>query len=334
MGGNALKNTETYRAGPQKYLNIYSQVICRLSSEYPNLIHYLPRQHRSKPDHGDIDILLRSDTVPNLGPDKIKSLFNPNEIHSNGGVYSFDVYNFQVDLVKKPLKYWKCSKVFFDIGGLGNLSGKIARRMRFKWGFQGLRYMAFYGDNRSVKLGEFVVSKNPRKVFEFLGFDFNRFLEGFETKEEMFDYVIQSENFSIDAFLPENLTADQRHRDTKRQSYQDFMNYLEKNAPNKRMERPSHKEAIEMAEEFFLGCKLREKIEAAKERYEKKQRANEIFNGNILIDEFGLTGKKLGEAIGRLKNKYENDEEYRSHILDVGREAMLDEFAEVNNLER
>ena len=334
MGGNALKNTETYRAGSQKYLNVYNQVICRLSSEYPNLVHYLPRQHRSKSDHGDIDILLRSDSVPNLGPDTIESIFNPNEVHSNGGVYSFDVYNFQVDLVKKPVKYWKCSKVFFSIGGLGNLSGKIARRMRFKWGFQGLHYMAFYEDNRSVKLGEFVVSKNPREVFEFLGFDFERFLEGFGTQEEMFDYVIESENFSIDAFLPENLTADQRHRDTKRQSYHDFMNYLEENAPKKRMERPSHEEAVKMAEEFFPECGLRDKINASKKKYEKKQRANNIFNGNVLIDEFGITGRKLGEAIGRLKSKYDSDDEYRSHILNVGREAMLDEFAEANDLER
>lgn len=334
MGGNALKNTQTDRADLQKYLNVYNQVIHRLSFRYNNLIHYLPRNVRSKTDFGDIDIILRSDTVSDLGSEVIRSLFNPNEVYANGGVYSFDVYNFQVDLVKKPLKYWKCSKVFFDIGGFGNLSGKIARRMRFKWGFQGLRYMAFYEDNRSVKLGEFVVSKNPREVFEFLGFDFDKFLQGFETQEEMFDYVIESNNFSIDAFMPENLTADQRHRDTKRQSYHEFMSYLEENAPDKRMERPSHEEAVKMAEEFFPECGLRDKINAAKRKYEKKQRANNIFNGNILIDEFDITGRKLGEAIGRLKSKYESDEEYRSHILDVGREAMLDEFAEANGLER
>ncbi len=334
MGGNALKNIETYRAGPQKYMNVYNQVICRLSNEYPDLVHYLPRQNRSKSDHGDIDIFLRSDTVPNLGPEKIKSLFNPNEIYSNGGVYSFDLWQFQVDLVKQNHENWQCAKVFYDQSGLGNLSGKVARRMRFKWGFQGLRYMAFYEDNRSVKLGEFVVSKNPRQVFKFLGFDFDRFLEGFETQEEMFDYVIQSENFSIDAFLPENLTADQRHRDTKRQSYHDFMNYLEENAPNKRMERPSHEEAVEMAEEFFSECKLRDKISVAKEKYEKKQRANDIFNGNVLIDEFGITGKSLGGAIDRLKDKYDSEEAYHSHILDVGREVMLDEFADANDLER
>lgn len=334
MGGNALKNTETYRAGPKKFLNVYNQVICMLSNEYHDLVHYLPRQHRSKLDHGDIDIFLRSDTVPNLGPGKIESLFNPNEVHSNGGVYSFDLWQFQVDLVKQKPENWKCAKVFYDQSGFGNLSGKIARRMRFKWGFQGLRYMAFYEDNRSVKLGEFVVSKNPRKVLEFLGFDFDRFLEGFKTQEEMFNYVIESENFSIDAFLPENLTADQRHRDTKRQSYHDFMNYLEENAPKKRMERPSHEEAVKMAEEFFPECGLRDKINASKKKYEKKQRANNIFNGNVLIDEFGITGRKLGEAIGRLKSKYDSDDEYRSHILNVGRESMLDEFAEANDLER
>jgi hypothetical protein len=216
MGGNALK-TNTERAGPQHYLNVYVQVQHRLQSEWPNAVTYLPRKHRSKQDHGDLDLLIRRDTV-DLSRKWLKKTFNPNDIHVNDSVWSFDWKKFQIDLITKRKEHWECAKVFTDQSGLGNLMGKVARWLRYKWGFQGLR-MPVYRDpqgKRSVKYGEYVLTRDPKEAFEFLGFDYERFQEGFQNMSEMFEYVRSSEHFCKEPFMPKNMTADQKHRDRKR----------------------------------------------------------------------------------------------------------------------
>jgi len=70
MGGNAL-NVETERASPHHYLNVFVQVQHKILNEWPNAQLYLPRKHRYKQDHGDLDLLVRRDTV-DLSRDWIK----------------------------------------------------------------------------------------------------------------------------------------------------------------------------------------------------------------------------------------------------------------------
>lgn len=131
MGGHAL-DTETHRASPHHYLNVYVQVQRRLQSKWPEAVTYLPRKHRFKQDHGDLDLLVRRDTV-DLTRDWVKSTFGVDEVVVNDGVWTFGVElelwpsdtnetaTLQVDLVTKRKEHWEMSKAFFDQSGLGKL---------------------------------------------------------------------------------------------------------------------------------------------------------------------------------------------------------------------
>lgn len=329
MGGRALKNTETVRANPRLYLNVYNQVVYKLSTEFPDLVHYLPRKHRTKESHGDIDILIRGDTVE-LDRDIIQRLFDPNEIHTNDGVWSFDVFNFQVDLVVKRKEYWETTKAFFDQSGLGNLMGKVARNRRTKWGFQGLRY-TLYSDDSSKILGEFVLSRDPVSIFDFLGFDYDTFLAGFDTMEDIFEYVVTSKYFNHEMFQPESLTSSQRFRDTKRPAYEMFMQYIS-DIPPVRLPRMSSGEALDEINTFFPDIGIREKVNQLKEREKLRQEARNKFNGRTIMENFSLSGPELGKAIGKFHNTFSDKNVYYDYVLKTDVEKILSDFKKVNNL--
>jgi len=345
MGGNAL-DTNTERASPHHYLNVFAQVQRRIKSEWPEAITYLPRKHHYKQDHGDLDLLVRRDIV-DLSREWVKDTFGVDEIHVNDGVWTFAVElpvpvsdtnetsALQVDLVTKRKEHWEMSKAFFDQSGLSNLCGKIARHLRYKWGYQGLRMPVYRNPDgeRSVKYGEYVLTRDPRKAFEFIGFDYDRFQEGFFDLSEMFEYVIGSEFFTKTAFRAENLTADQKQRDRKRPVWAQFQSYIEHVEDNE-YERPTQEEAIERAKSTFPYCDLHNQLPLDREQVELREEASEIFNGRDVIEEFGIEGKELGEKLSNFHDQFETDLAQYSWIVNNGKEAALELFAEANGLDR
>jgi len=348
MGGHALsRNTE--RAGPQHYLNVYVQVQRVLQSEWPEAVMYLPRKHRFKQDHGDLDLLVRRDTV-GLTRDWVKSAFGVDEVVVNDGVWTFGVElelppsdtseksTLQVDLVTKRKEHWEMSKAFFDQSGLGNLMGKLCRWLRYKWGFQGLR-MPVYRDpqgERSVKYGEYVLTRDPKKAFEFLGFDYDRFQEGFQDMSEIFEYVRSSEHFCKEPFMPENMTADQKQRDRKRPVWDQFKNHLrdlEKlgELPSKPDSRPTQEEAVERAKEAFPFCELHHELEQDKEFVELREEAKKTWTGRVPMEEFGVKGSRLGEMLGNFHDTFKTERGRYEWLVRNSREEALERFKWANS---
>lgn len=347
MGGSAL-DRQTERAGPQHYLNVYVQVQRRLQSEWPKVVTYLPRKHRFKQDHGDLDLLVRRDTV-NLTRDWVKSAFGVDEVVVNDGVWTFGVElevppngtsALQVDLVTKRRKHWEMSKTFFDQSGLGNLMGKLARWLRYKWGFQGLR-MPVYRDpqgERSVKYGEYVLTRDPQKAFEFLGFGYERFQEGFQDMTEIFEYVRSSEHFCKEPFMPENMTADQKQRDRKRPVWDQFKTYLQDleqlgELPSKSESRPTQEEAVKRAKEAFPYSELHTRLEKDREFAELREKAKETWTGRVPMEEFGVEGQELGEMLSNFKDTFDTDRHRVEWLVRNSRENALERFKFANDFD-
>lgn len=347
MGGNALQ-TNTDRASPQHYLNVYVQVQRRLQTEWPNAVTYLPRKHRFKQDHGDLDLLVRQDTV-DLSREWVKSAFGVEELHVNDGVWTFAVdlplpisdanetSALQVDLVTKRKEHFEMAKAFFDQSGLGNLMGKLARWLRYKWGFQGLR-MPVYRDpqgERSVKYGEYVLTRDPQEAFEFLGFDYERFQEGFTFMDEIFEYVRRSEHFCKEPFMPENMTADQKQRDRKRPVWDQFRKYLlglEElgELPSKPESRPTQKEAIERAKEAFPFSELHTDLQHDKEFVELREKSKETWTGRVPMEEFGVEGRKLGEMLANFQETFSTERHRYEWLVRNSRKEALERFKWAN----
>ena len=339
MGGSALKNTQTVRADDGLYLDVYRHVEAKLSREFPDLVHYLPRTVREKSDHGDLDLLVRRDTAP-VDRETVNRLFSPNELVVNDNVWSFDVFDFQVDLIVKRKEYWETLKAFYDFGGLGNLMGKVARWLRYKWGFQGLR-MPVYRDpkgERSVKYGEYVLTRDPKEAFEFLGFDYERFQEGFQDMTEIFEYVRSSEHFCREPFMPENMTADQKQRDRKRPVWDQFKNYLRDletlgELPSKPESRPTQEEAVKCAKEAFPQSELHTRLEEDRQFVDLREKAKETWTGRVPMEEFGVTGKELGKMLSNFKDTFRTDRHRVEWLVRNSRENALERFKFANDFD-
>lgn len=333
MGGNAVSNSN--RMNMKTYINLFTQVNHLLSVYYPNAVTYLPRGIREKSSHGDIDILVNYPTKY-ISKNTIKDIFDCNYVHVNDKTYSFgyelnDSSVYQVDLVflKSQSLNWDMFKTFFDVGDLGNLMGKTAYWHDLSYGYQGLRYKV-YTKNKDQKLGKKVlISDDPKTVFEILGYDIKRFREGFQTYEDVFEYVLSSPYVTRETFLPSSLNASQRHRDAKRDMYSKFLNYLEtRDGLSDSYIDVDMKERIQ----HITGVKLDSIIQERRDFHKLHKKASRIFNGRTVMEhDPSIKGKRLGQGMSLFNNYFDSDEIRVNWIIENGEEKALELFMNLFN---
>ena len=200
MGGNALE-IETKRVGLDSYYRI-----------------------RDEDSFGDLDLLLPKPKLPNLS-EFLSDYLNSREIKTNNDIVSFEYKNFQVDLIHCPYPILDIAQVYFSYNDLGMLMGMLAKRVGCKYGHSGL-YLVTYNESKSKKWETFL-SKDPKEIFPFLGLDYERFCQGFDSLENVFDYVYSSNLFDSEAFLKEKEWNHRRRtRNRKRPTWQRFVDYI------------------------------------------------------------------------------------------------------------
>ncbi|GAF99140.1 unnamed protein product, partial [marine sediment metagenome] len=160
--------------------------------------------------------------------------------------------------------------------------------------------------------------------------DYEKYLEGFDEVEDIFQYVIDSKYFNPKIFEYEQLNHQNRTRNKKRKNYELFLQYVKDNPKGKNItyaaadgtgtptevfmkekyvfpksyklhneewkEIPMIDRYVEKAEKFF-GVEIRSEIDSWKERVDQEKRASGIFNGNVVMEHFPLRGKELGAAM-------------------------------------
>jgi hypothetical protein len=216
MGGKALKilGIETERKSTSEHLRIESTLIPIISELFKTEVKGV-KFYRNKESHGDLDLLILNNG--NLGDiyEKLKS-FGP--IHKNGNVYSFEYDKYQIDLILQTDENWVFCDSFFNYDPCGNLIGKISHKFGLKFGFSGLVYPFRAFSGRLTQ--NIIISKDTEKIFKFLGLDYDKYTEGFNTVEEIFDWIVSSKYFCGENFLMENLNHIDRKRNKKRKTYQ------------------------------------------------------------------------------------------------------------------
>lgn len=227
MGGNALKELETRRVDRNEYMEIRDHVLMTLRNgklgerKIEDILAY-----RTKPDFGDLDVLVETfsgESIDWMG--KIKELFNPRQIAHNSSCYSFDYKNFQIDLILTPTDDFDSSYVYFAWNDLGNLMGRVFKKLGFKYGHKGLSYIWRNPDNEFNAFAEGVISKDMRTIFEFGDFDYDRYMQGFDTLEDIFEWVAASKYFNPQIYLLDNRNHVSRTRDKKRKVYNLFLQW-------------------------------------------------------------------------------------------------------------
>lgn len=319
MGGNALKHIGVDRKSSDDYWNIVNKVITKFQP-FCERIAVIP-SYRNKQDFGDADILIiPNKDVPHLGM-AIESVFVPRCIQHNGSCYSFDVDNFQVDLITTDAITFDTTLNYYSYNDLGCLIGRIAHKLGLKYGHDGLTVPVRKLDSH---LGEVVlVTKDTSKALSFLGYDRDRFFEGFDTLEDIFDYAISTKYFNADIFSFDNMNHANRTRNRKRKVYNQFLDYLNNKSGLSNYEFNKDKSSyIPMIKEYFPEANLDEEFARVDKKVERSKILSEKFNGDIVTSLTGLTGKDLGDFIMKFKANFKDKKDFENSMVDISEEMI------------
>ena len=216
---------------------------------------------------------------------------------------SFDFEEFQIDLIVTAAEDFQIAQVYYAYNDLGNLMGRIADRMGFKYGWNGLWKHVGEGNEIHTKL---CVSRNPAQIFDMLGYDYEIWQLGFEGLENMFEYAASTPFFHREPYMLENRNHKDRVRDEKRANYQGFVAWLDgkpwldkhswlsyamgTHPPAREREKARYLKRAENRFPVFresLQITMRERKDAAL--------AKQVFNGDIVGALVPYKGYELGE---------------------------------------
>lgn len=288
MGGHALNQLKTERKNKSDYNRICFEVKQRCSS-FTKRSEVIP-SYFNKIDYGDADILIIENTE-NL-KESIISEFHPRQIVHNGNCYSFDYENFQIDLIQTNDELFESSLNYYSYNDLGNLIGRIAHKFGLKYGHNGLTLPIRKTDSH---LGETItVSRDTRKILDFLGFDAETFFNGFFEVEDIFNYVTSSKYFNSSIFSYENLNHINRVRNRKRKVYDNFLKWLSGKKFNEFEFNPDKSVYLENVIRAFPETNLKAEIDRVSLKIENSYLISQKFNGNLVAELTGLSGINLG----------------------------------------
>lgn len=307
MGGRALNNygVTTRRISTAEFYEIFAEIKNQLVLDL-GLQFSVVKCYHQKETHGDLDLLLKIDhQFHNKGINLkkyIKDTFQPKAIHNNGGVYSFDYKDFQVDFIPIKESKWETALVYYSYDPLGNIMGKTYHKFGLSYGWDGLfyKFRNFHGRNSQ----NILLTEDPKAIFDFGGYDYDRYLNGFDTLEEIYGFAIAGKYFDSEMFKIENLNHVDRKRNRKRGSYHAFLNYLNDNKID--VSYPFSKDKtvyLTMIDKAFPEVKFIEKLEKLRKKDEENMILTEKFNGHLAMEWIPeLKGKELGQVITKFKN--------------------------------
>lgn len=312
MGGkllNKIFGLPEKRLSKEEFLGISNEIISKSKSLCPNLKIGIIPWFKNKENFSDLDLLCEviNHNNPWIAFAKNISDFNP---HVNGGIISFPYKEFQVDLITVGSENYETSRNYYNCEN-GNFLGRLAYNLGLRYKHSGL-YLNLplsYWDKSlpENQFKEILITKDLKQIFNILGFNLEKFYEGFNNENEMYEWIINSYYFHPSYFKFESLNHQNRTRNKKRPIYQKFVEICEKEDENSYLiQKPNMLDLVlhdypEIKNEIE---KVREEILIHSERKKK-------FNGKIINEVLGgLEGEKLGKFIISFKRKHQNFNEF------------------------
>src|SRR5690606_33914057 len=135
----------------------------------------------------------------------------------------------------------------------------------------------------------------------FLGYDYEAFVYGFQTLEQMFAFVASSPCFDPARYALQARNHTARVRDRKRASYRAVLEWLDR-------EQPQAGALAGREPTWYLaraGCHfpaLRRQLADALVAHQRQRQRRERFNGDIVAGLTGLAGEALGALIREIRS--------------------------------
>lgn len=330
MGGRALQHVGVERKNKQDYDIIVDKTLRIFTKLFP-LTRITPVvAYGGKDSFGDADLLVESDTLPPTWPEILRSAFKPQAFISNGGVHSFDVDNLQIDLITVPSKSFDFAKNYFDFNDLGNLMGRVAHKMGFKYGHLGLFAPLRDGDHQYA---EIEITRDSATAMRFLGYDPVRHAKGFSSLEEVFEFAITSPYVHRAIFLLDNRNAKSRMRDSKRPTYTKFLDWLPAHPEADRYVWPQDLEDKQRLKSKYLDLALasfpsfKASYDEANTELVARRAFRERWNGTLVSSWTGLEGKELGRLMAACTAR----PDFQPWVLDLDSAVCTEELRKTAN---
>ena len=331
MGGKALNRfgVQTERKNTEEFLKIGKEIQEKISITI-GIETAIVKCYYSKTTHGDLDLLIRIPIITNINwMDYIQNIFKPHAVNANGGVYSFDYQNFQIDFILINEKNWNIAQTYMNFDCIGNIMGKTFHKFGLSYGWEGLAYKFRNFNGRNSQ--DILISKDAKKIFDFGGYDYDGYLNGFETLEDIFKFCIDGKYFDSEMFKIENLNRIDRKRNIKRSSYNLFLNYLKDNNINTKYDFNPNKETyLPIINQYFPEAKFFEQLVELQKIDSRNKIISQKFNGDLVMSWLPeLKGKELGNAISKFKNSL--DFRYEDFILHSSYDEIHNYFMNIYN---
>jgi len=297
MGGNLFK---AGRVSKERYFQIVASLIPILDKHFGES-YRIPVAYREKADYGDVDIIVDAAIIlnkPQWKKELIKDL-GVTETQSVRNVYSMLYMDFQVDVFLVGSRKLESTYNFMSYNILGNLIGRIYHKFNLRYGEDGLFYVLRGFNNHISK--EISVTRDMEKMLEFVGLSYERWKQGFDNVQEIFDYVIASKYFCATSYQKGNFVGR-----LERPDFMKFLDYVETNAPDKNYPFVKTKEVYLDEIDAFFGSELKTAYAQHIKRQEILEKVSKKFNGHVVMSLLGLDGEPLGKFIGMYK-KYRGD---------------------------
>lgn len=300
MGGNALKAYGVDRVSLKKFNIAKEDVLKELMRIGVKCA--VPAYVREKDSFGDLDVLVSGDA------DEVRSkfsLYKKGICSTNSNVdsllYEFKCgTRFQVDLIFTYNEVFPFHYMYLCNNDLGGIIGRYARMYGVRLKHDGL-YLPFSLDESTKK--EVLLTKDYRRAMDFLEFDFDGVSEGFDTFEEMFQFVCLHPKFSPKVF--ENTNHSDKMRDSKRSTFKKLDEWI---AKNRRylddFDWGSVSEKDKQNRVFECFPEAETAISNIRERHEMEMEAKSKVNGHLITQKFGLLGKDIGAMMSGYKELF------------------------------
>lgn len=299
MGGNALKHLGVQRISANEYYPLVESV-CELFFQMFQQQATPIKSFATKPDFGDVDLLIVAQDLPLNWRELLVGHFNSRGYVCNGDVTSMEIRNVQFDFIDCLAVDKDWTEIYFAYNDLGNLMGRIANQMGFKYGHKGLIYM-LRDDRKDHVLAAIELHQSAQEVFDFLGYDYAKWQQGFENLEDIFEFVVSSKWFNSEIFLLQNSNYTSRVRNAKRKSYTAFLKWSEENH-HRLNQFQWENNAIDQAS-FHLqrACvkwpELVKRINIEKAKESENRALKLVWNGENVSSWTGYIGRDLGNLM-------------------------------------
>jgi hypothetical protein len=195
MIGKIQLSVKTYKKSRDEYITIKQQIIARLIEIGINYKEIFYTKDRSSFNALNILVSFKS-----KNPIEIISKFNPYQIlFTYNNIYSFDYSNYnsilpiQINMIN--IHNLEMTNFYYSYSIINSIISYISNSIGLKFSINGLSVKIFQNDGCSlrkiVKNNEILLSDNPIEICDFFGLNYSKWIDGFDTQEDIFQWLTQ-----------------------------------------------------------------------------------------------------------------------------------------------